>query len=194
MALIKVKPTSPGRRGLVKVVNPELHKGAPHAPLLVKQSKAAGRNNTGRITMRHQGGGHRQHYRIVDFRRNKDGVPAKVAAIEYDPNRNCRIALLHFLDGEKRYILAPRNVKVGDMLQNGQGAEIRPGNALPMRYIPVGTTVHNVAAWRAPPGPACSWWPRKATTPPCASPAPRCAGCRSTAGPPSVRSATPRPS
>jgi large subunit ribosomal protein L2 len=142
MALIKVKPTSPGRRGLVKVVNPELHKGAPHAPLLVKQSKAAGRNNTGRITMRHQGGGHRQHYRIVDFRRNKDGVPAKVERLEYDPNRSANLALLLYVDGERRYIIAPKGVTVDTPLISGPEAPIKAGNALPLRNIPVGTTIH----------------------------------------------------
>ena len=144
MALRKRKPTSPGRRFQTVSDFAEITKTTPEKSLLVPKSNTGGRNSYGRKTARHKGGGHKQAYRLVDFRRNKDGVPAKVAAIEYDPNRNCRIALLHFLDGEKRYILAPRNVKVGDMLQNGQGAEIRPGNALPMRYIPVGTTVHNV--------------------------------------------------
>ena len=144
MALVKVKPTSPGRRSLVKVVNADLHKGAPYAPLLEPQSKNAGRNNNGHVTTRHQGGGHKQHYRLVDFKRNKDGIPAKVAGIEYDPNRTCRIALLHYLDGEKAYILAPKGLNVGDMVQSGQGSDIRPGNALPLRFIPVGTVVHNV--------------------------------------------------
>jgi large subunit ribosomal protein L2 len=110
----------------------------------VPKPNTGGRNSYGRKTARHKGGGHKQQYRIVDFKRNKDGVPAKVAAIEYDPNRNARLCLLHYLDGEKRYILAPRNVRVGDLLQSGQGSDIRPGNSLPLRYIPVGTTVHNV--------------------------------------------------
>ena len=144
MALIKVKPTSPGRRGLVKVVNPELHKGEPHAPLLVKQSKTAGRNNHGRITMRHKGGGHRQHYRVVDFRRNKDGVPAKVERLEYDPNRSANLALLLYVDGERRYIIAPKGVTVDTPLMSGPEAPIKPGNALPLRNIPVGTTIHCV--------------------------------------------------
>ncbi len=117
---------------------------APEKSLLAPKSNTGGRNSYGRKTARHKGGGHKQQYRIVDFKRTKDGVPAKVAAVEYDPNRNCRILLLHYVDGEKRYILAPRDVKVGDLLQSGQGSDIRPGNALPMRYIPVGTTVHNV--------------------------------------------------
>jgi large subunit ribosomal protein L2 len=144
MALRKRKPTSPGRRFQTVSDFKEITKTTPEKSLLVSKSNTGGRNSYGRKTARHKGGGHKQQYRLVDFRRTKDGVPAHVAAIEYDPNRNCRIALLHYLDGEKRYILAPRNVAVGDRLQSGQGAEIRPGNALPMRYIPVGTTVHNV--------------------------------------------------
>ncbi|HWJ64772.1 MAG TPA: 50S ribosomal protein L2, partial [Acidimicrobiales bacterium] len=144
MALRKRKPTSPGRRFQTVSDFKDITKTTPEKSLLVSKSNTGGRNSYGRKTARHKGGGHKQQYRLVDFRRTKDGVPAHVAAIEYDPNRNCRIALLHYLDGEKRYILAPRNVKVGDRLQSGQGAEIRPGNALPMRYIPVGTTVHNV--------------------------------------------------
>jgi large subunit ribosomal protein L2 len=144
MALRKRKPTSPGRRFQTVSDFSEITTTTPEKSLLAPKSGTGGRNSYGRKTARHKGGGHKQQYRIIDFRRNKDGVPAKVASIEYDPNRNCRIALLHFLDGEKRYILAPKNVKVGDRIQNGQGAEIRPGNALPMRYIPVGTTIHNV--------------------------------------------------
>lgn len=142
MALVKVKPTSPGRRGLVKVVTAGLHKGKPHAPLLESQSKNAGRNNNGRITTRHQGGGHKQHYRIIDFRRNKDGIPAKVETIEYDPNRTARIALLCYADGERRYIIAPRGIVAGDQLISGPEAPIKPGNALPLRNIPVGSTIH----------------------------------------------------
>jgi len=144
MALRKRKPTSPGRRFQTVSDFKEITKTTPEKSLLVSKSNTGGRNSYGRKTARHKGGGHKQQYRLVDFRRTKDGVPAHVAAIEYDPNRNCRIALLHYLDGEKSYIIAPRNVKVGDRLQSGQGAEIRPGNALPMRYIPVGTVVHNV--------------------------------------------------
>ena len=144
MALRKRKPTSPGRRFQTVSDFKDITKTTPEKSLLVSKSNTGGRNSYGRKTARHKGGGHKQQYRLVDFRRTKDGVPAKVAAIEYDPNRNCRIALLHYLDGEKRYILAPRNVVVGDRLQNGHGAEIRPGNALPMRYIPVGTVIHNV--------------------------------------------------
>ncbi|MEI6719927.1 MAG: 50S ribosomal protein L2 [Betaproteobacteria bacterium] len=142
MALIKVKPTSPGRRSLVKVVSPDLHKGAPHAPLLLPQSKKAGRNNHGRITMRHQGGGHKQHYRIVDFKRGKDGVTAKVERLEYDPNRSANIALLLYADGERRYIIAPKGVSADTQLVSGPEAPIKPGNALPLRNIPVGTTIH----------------------------------------------------
>ena len=142
MALVKVKPTSPGRRTLVKVVTPGLHKGKPHAALLEKKSKTAGRNNNGRITTRHMGGGHKQHYRKVDFRRNKDGVPAKVETIEYDPNRSAHLALLCYIDGERRYIIAPKGVSVGMQLISGSEAPIKVGNALPLRNIPVGSTIH----------------------------------------------------
>jgi len=144
MPLRKRKPTSPGRRFQTVSDFSEITKKRPEKSLLAAKPSTGGRNSYGRKTARHRGGGHKQQYRIVDFRRNKDGVPAKVAAIEYDPNRNARIALLHYLDGEKRYILAPARVQVGDLLQSGHGSEIRPGNALPLRYIPVGTTVHNV--------------------------------------------------
>jgi large subunit ribosomal protein L2 len=144
MAVVKCKPTSPGRRHLVKVVNPELHKGAPYAPLLEKKSKSGGRNNKGRITVRHVGGGHKQHYRLVDFKRNKDGIPAKVERLEYDPNRSANIAIVLYADGERRYILAPKGVSAGDAIQSGVDAPIKPGNTLPMRNIPVGTTVHAV--------------------------------------------------
>jgi large subunit ribosomal protein L2 len=144
MALRKRKPTSPGRRFQTVSDFSDITRDRPEKSLLAPKHNTGGRNSYGRKTARHRGGGHKQQYRIIDFTRTKDGVPAKVAALEYDPNRNCRIALLHYVDGEKRYILAPRNVKVGDRLQSGQGAEIRPGNALPMRDIPVGTVVHNV--------------------------------------------------
>jgi len=144
MPLRKRKPTSAGRRFQTVSDFSEITRSEPEKSLLAPKNKTGGRNNYGRKTARHRGGGHKQRYRIIDFKRDKDGVPAKVAAIEYDPNRNARIALLHYLDGEKRYILAPARVKVGDRLQSGHGAEIRPGNALPLRYIPVGTTVHNV--------------------------------------------------
>lgn len=142
MALVKVKPTSPGRRAVVKVVNPDLHKGKPFAGLVESQSKNAGRNNNGRITTRHQGGGHKQHYRLVDFKRNKDGIPAKVERLEYDPNRTANIALLCYADGERRYIIAPKGMVVGQEVMSGAEAPIKSGNALPIRNIPVGTTIH----------------------------------------------------
>src|SRR5438552_1234480 len=144
MALRKRKPTSPGRRFQSAQDFKEITSTTPEKSLLEPSPRSGGRNSYGRKTSRHRGGGHKQQYREVDFRRNKDGVPAKVAAIEYDPNRNARIALLHYYDGEKRYILAPARVRLGDVLQSGPGAEIRPGNALPLRYIPVGSLVHNV--------------------------------------------------
>jgi large subunit ribosomal protein L2 len=144
MPLRKRKPTSPGRRFQTVSDFSEITKDRPEKSLLAPKPNTGGRNSYGRKTARHRGGGHKQQYRIIDFKRNKDGVPAKVAAIEYDPNRNARICLLHYLDGEKRYILAPRNIQVGDMLQSGKGSEIRVGNALPLRFVPVGTTVHNV--------------------------------------------------
>ncbi|MBV8465688.1 MAG: 50S ribosomal protein L2 [Burkholderiales bacterium] len=140
--LVKVKPTSPGRRGLVKVVNPDLHKGRPYAPLVESQSKNAGRNNRGVITVRHQGGGHKQHYRMIDFRRNKDGIVATVERLEYDPNRTAHIALLCYADGERRYIIAPRGLKVGAQVVSGSEAPIKAGNTLPLRNIPVGSTIH----------------------------------------------------
>jgi large subunit ribosomal protein L2 len=139
--LIKVKPTSPGRRGLVKVVTPGLHKGKPVASLLDSQSKKAGRNQHGRVTMRHQGGGHKQHYRMVDFRRNKDGIVAKVERIEYDPNRSAHLALLCYTDGERAYIIATKGLTTGTQVVSGSEAPIKPGNALPLRNIPVGSTI-----------------------------------------------------
>ena len=142
MALINYKPTSPGRRAKVGVVNRELHKGAPHAALLEPQSKTGGRNNAGRITTRHKGGGHRQHYRVVDFKRDKEGIPARVERVEYDPNRTANIALLCYADGERRYIIAPNGVQIGDQLMAGKDAPIKVGNTLPLRNIPIGTTVH----------------------------------------------------
>ena len=142
MALVKLKPTSAGRRAQVRVVNTGLYKGRPEASLVEKQTKNAGRNNHGRITIRHQGVGHKQHYRLVDFRRNKDGIPAKVERIEYDPNRSAHIALLCYADGERRYIIAPRGVEVGQQLLSGVEAPIKAGNALPIRNIPVGSTIH----------------------------------------------------
>jgi large subunit ribosomal protein L2 len=144
MALRKYKPTTPGRRGASASDFSEVTRDRPERSLTQKVTKKAGRNAHGRITTRHRGGGHKRRYRVVDFRRTKDGVPAKVAQIEYDPNRTARIALLHYADGEKRYILAPQNLKVGDRLLSGPGADIRPGNALPLANIPVGTVVHAV--------------------------------------------------
>jgi large subunit ribosomal protein L2 len=143
MAIIKKsKPTSPGRRFVVSIVEPGLHKGAPYAPLLEKKSKKGGRNNNGRITVRHNGGGHKQHYRLVDFKRNKDGIPAVVERLEYDPNRTANIALIRYADGERAYIIAPRNLKAGDSVESGSGVNIKVGNTLPLRNIPVGTVVH----------------------------------------------------
>ena len=144
MAIRSRKPTSPGRRFQTSHDFSEVTKTTPEKSLLAKKSKSGGRNAYGRKTSRHRGGGHKQQYRVIDFRRVKDGVVAKVAAIEYDPNRTCRIALLHYLDGEKAYILAPRNLNVGDRITSGQGSDIKPGCAMPLRFIPVGTTVHNV--------------------------------------------------
>jgi len=144
MAVVKTKPTSPARRFVVKVVEPALHKGKPHAPLLEKKSRNGGRNNLGRITTRHRGGGHKQHYRIIDFKRNKDGIEARVERLEYDPNRSAHIALMLYADGERRYIIAPQGIQAGDVLLSGQNAPIKSGNCLPLRSIPVGTTLHAV--------------------------------------------------
>jgi len=144
MALVKAKPTSPGRRGGVKVVNSALHKGGPVPGLVEKQIQNAGRNSNGHITMRHKGGGHKHHYRVVDFRRDKDGVVAKVERLEHDPNRSANIALLCYADGERRYIIAPKGVDAGMQLVSGPEAPIKVGNALPLRNIPVGTTIHCV--------------------------------------------------
>ncbi|WP_028079883.1 50S ribosomal protein L2 [Solimonas soli] len=144
MPLIQIKPTSPGARHQVKVVTPGLWKGEAHAPLLEKQKSTGGRNNNGHITTRHKGGGQKQHYRLVDFKRNKDGIPAVVERVEYDPNRSAHIALLCYADGERRYIIAPRGVAAGDKLQSGTDAPIKAGNTLPLRNIPIGSTVHCV--------------------------------------------------
>ena len=144
MAVVKSKPTSAGRRFVVKVVDAELHKGAPYGPLLAKKSKSGGRNNNGRITTRHRGGGHKRRYRVIDFKRDKIGIPARVERIEYDPNRSAHLALLLYADGERRYILAPKGIRAGDEIRNGSDAPIKPGNAMPMRNIPVGTLVHNI--------------------------------------------------
>ena len=144
MAVLKRKPTSAGRRFVVSIVSEGLHKGAPYAPLLEKQSKSGGRNNNGRITTRHIGGGHKQHYRLIDFKRNKDGIPATVERLEYDPNRTANIALICYADGERRYIIAPKGVKAGDRVESGNACSIKPGNTLPIRNIPVGSTIHCV--------------------------------------------------
>ncbi|MES1943089.1 50S ribosomal protein L2 [Salinisphaera sp. PC39] len=144
MALKKARPTSPGRRFVVGVENADLHKGKPYPGLVAKKSKTGGRNNTGRISTRHRGGGHKQRYRLVDFKRDKEGVPAKVERLEYDPNRSANIALLLYADGERRYIIAPKGLKAGDPVQTGNESPIRAGNALSLRSIPVGTTVHCV--------------------------------------------------
>ena len=144
MAIKKFKPTTPGRRAMTGYTFEELTKKEPEKSLVVSLKSSGGRNSGGRITARHRGGGHKRKYRIIDFKRDKDGIPAKVAAIEYDPNRSARIALLHYLDGEKRYILAPVGLNVGDMVESGPGADIKPGNALPLENIPVGAIIHNI--------------------------------------------------
>jgi len=144
MALINHKPTSPGRRDAVSVKTEGLYKGAPYAALTESQSKTGGRNHHGRITVRHRGGGHKQQYRIIDFKRDKEGIACRVERIEYDPNRTAHIALLLFVDGERRYIIAPKGVAVGDQLMAGRDAPIKSGNALPLRNVPIGATVHCV--------------------------------------------------
>jgi large subunit ribosomal protein L2 len=144
MAITKAKPTSPGRRFVITTKSAELHKGAPYAPLLDTKNRSGGRNNKGRITVRHRGGGHKQHYRIIDFKRNKEGVPARVERLEYDPNRSAHIALVLYQDGERRYIIAPKGVSAGTEIVAGSDAPIKPGNALSLRRIPVGTMVHCV--------------------------------------------------
>lgn len=144
MAIVKLKPTSAGRRSMVKVVNADLYKGRPYEPLVEKQSRNAGRNNSGRITVRHQGGGHKQRYRVIDFRRNKDDIVARVERIEYDPNRSANIALICYADGERAYIIASKGMEVGQQVVSGSQAPIKPGNTLPIRNIPVGSTVHCV--------------------------------------------------
>jgi large subunit ribosomal protein L2 len=144
MAIVKAKPTSPGRRGVVKVRHGQLWKGKPFQPLTESQSRNGGRNNAGRITTRHHGGGHKQRYRVIDFKRDKDGIRGVVERLEYDPNRSAHIALIKYTDGERRYILAPRNLQPGDEVLSGSEAPIKPGNAMRLRSIPVGTTLHNV--------------------------------------------------
>ena len=144
MATRKINPTSPGQRGMTRPDYAEITTSTPERSLLAPLSGKGGRNNNGRITTRHQGGGHKRQYRIIDFKRNKDGIPAKVATIEYDPNRTANIALLHYVDGEKRYILAPKGLKVGDIVESGENVDIKAGNVLPIMNIPVGTFIHNV--------------------------------------------------
>lgn len=144
MPVKKYKPTSPGRRFMSVVVDPDLAKKEPEKSLLEPLKRSGGRNTYGRITVRHRGGGHKRKYRIIDFRRDKTGVPAKVAAIEYDPNRSARIALLHYLDGEKRYIIAPLGLKAGDMVISDDVTDVKPGNCMPLKNIPLGTLVHNI--------------------------------------------------
>lgn len=144
MRIIKTKPTSPGRRFVIKITNPDLHKGDPYAPLLTKKSKNGGRNNSGKITTRHKGGGHKQHYRKIDFKRNKDGIPGKIERLEYDPNRSAFIALVLYVDGERRYIIAPNGVKAGAEISSGPDAPIKPGSCLPLINIPIGSTIHCV--------------------------------------------------
>ena len=144
MPIVRAKPTSPGRRFVEKVVHPHLYKGRPYAALLESKSKSGGRNNNGRITTRHIGGGHKQHYRIIDFKRTKDNIPAVVERIEYDPNRTAHIALLKYADGERRYIIAAKKQVVGDTVMSGETSPIRPGNCLPLKNIPLGTVIHNI--------------------------------------------------
>ena len=144
MAVVKQKPTTPGRRGMVKVITPGLHKGSPHRPLVESRTRTSGRNNDGRITVRHRGGGHKHSYRIIDFRRSKDGVVGRIERLEYDPNRSAHIALVLYTDGERRYIVAPRGIAEGDQIESGESVAIRIGNALPLKNIPVGTVVHCV--------------------------------------------------
>jgi large subunit ribosomal protein L2 len=144
MAIVKAKPTSPGRRGVVQVKHDHLHKGSPHAALVEKKNKNGGRNNVGRITTRHQGGGHKQNYRVIDFKRDKDGIVGRVERIEYDPNRSAHIALVLYRDGERRYIIAPKGLRSGDEVISGREAAIKPGNCMPLRNIPMGSVIHCV--------------------------------------------------
>lgn len=142
MSLVKLRPTSPGRRGVVRLIQADLYKGEPFKKLIEKQNSKAGRNNSGKITIRHRGGGHKQHYRKIDFKRNKDGIPGRIERIEYDPNRTANIALVCYIDGERRYIIAPKGLKIGDVINSGSSAQIKPGDALLLRNIPVGTVIH----------------------------------------------------
>ena len=144
MAIVKAKPTSPGRRGVVQVKHPHLHKGGPWAALVEKKTKTGGRNNAGRITRRHAGGGHKQHYRVIDFKRDKDGIKGLIERVEYDPNRSAHIALVLYADGERRYIIAPKGIRSGDSVISGRESGIKPGNCLPLSNIPVGSVIHCV--------------------------------------------------
>ena len=199
MGIKRFKPTSPGRRFMTVDTFEDITRSEPERSLVAPLKKNGGRNSYGRITTRHKGGGHKRRYRIIDFRRDKDGVPAKVAHIEYDPNRSARIALLHYVDGEKRYILAPQGLKVGDTVESGPSADIKPGNALPLENIPSGTTVHNIelaarvaaGSWCAAPARAPSCRPRRRGTAWCACPPANSAASGSPAAPPSARSVTP---
>lgn len=197
MPLMKFKPTSPGRRSAVRVVTPDLHKGAPHAPLVESQSRSGGRNHHGRITVRHVGGGHKQHYRLIDFKRNKLGIPARVERIEYDPNRTAHIALLCYVDGERRYIIAPKGLKAGDQVIAGSDAPIKAGNTLPLRNIPVGTTIHCIelkpgkgAQIARAAGAAVQLVAREGIYATCACARVKCARFRLSAARPSAKSAT----
>ena len=189
MAVVKTKPTSAGRRFVVKVVDAELHKGAPHKALLSKQNSTGGRNNAGRITTRHRGGGHKQHYRIIDWKRTKDGIPAVVERLEYDPNRTANIALLKYADGERRYIIAPKGVHAGDELMSGGSAPIRSGNTLALRNIPVWealSTVWNSSQakahkWCAVLAVLVSWLRVKAPMPLCVCAQVKCVECSANA-------------
>ena len=149
----KSKPTSPGRRFRSWVSRDDLHKGDPYAPLLEKKKQKSGRNNQGRITTRHRGGGHKKHYRIIDFKRLKDGIPAKVETIEYEPNRSSFIPLIKYEDGEKSYILAPQKINIGDKVISGNKVDIKPGNAMPISSIPLGTLIHNICLLYTSPSP-----------------------------------------
>ena len=198
MAVKHLKPTSAGRRWQTISDFSEITCTKPEKSLLEPLPKKAGRNNNGRITTRHQGGGVKRRYRVIDFKRNKDGVPAKVATIEYDPNRSARIALLHYADGEKRYILAPKGLEVGQTVMSGSDADIKPGNALPLADIPVGTLIHAVefqpgkgAAIARSAGNSCQLMGKEASTLSSVCLPPRCAASSLPAAPPSVRSATP---
>jgi ribosomal protein L2 len=199
MAIRKHRPTTPGRRGSSVSDFQEVTRNTPEKSLLRPLPKTGGRNNEGRITTRHIGGGHKRQYRVIDFRRHdKDGVNAKVAHIEYDPNRTARIALLHFVDGTKRYILAPDKLKQGDIVESGPSADIKPGNNLPLRNIPVGTVVHAIelrpgggASSPARPEPRCVWSPKMAPTPSCVCPLEKSATSTLVAAPRLVRSVTP---